>query len=528
MQVSAKAALASLSARPAGPLKGVVRAPGDKSISHRALILGGLATGASEIFGLLEGDDVLRTAAAVNAFGAKVERLGEGRWRVEGQGRYSEPSDVVDCGNSGTGVRLIMGAAAGFDLAATYTGDVSLRGRPMGRVLEPLGLMGARWLARDKVRLPITVRGGSLKTIRYRLPMASAQVKSALLLAGLNAPDGIEVIEPQATRDHTERLLRAFGAQVQVSDEDDGRHIRLAGGQALTGCEVKVPGDPSSAAFPLVAALITPGSQVTVQGVLLNPLRVGLFDTLRDMGADLTVSNPREEGGEPVGDLTARHSRLKGIEVPAARAPSMIDEYPILSVAAAFAEEFVAPAVAEFAVRYPGIEVELNFDQHIVDLVREGFDMAIRYGPLAESTYVARRIAPRRLHVCASVEYLARRGTPVRIDDLRDHDCLIGTSDQWLFRGDTGMRRVRVNGRWRSNNGRALLAATRQGLGLTQLPDFYVADDLKRGRLQTVLGGWEVDDVGVWVVYPSRRLLSANVRLMIDHLAAVLQSLVQA
>ena len=352
MQVSAKAALASLSARPAGPLKGVVRAPGDKSISHRALILGGLATGASEIFGLLEGDDVLRTAAAVNAFGAKVERLGEGRWRVEGQGRYSEPSDVVDCGNSGTGVRLIMGAAAGFDLAATYTGDVSLRGRPMGRVLEPLGLMGARWLARDKVRLPITVRGGSLKTIRYRLPMASAQVKSALLLAGLNAPDGIEVIEPQATRDHTERLLRAFGAQVQVSDEDDGRHIRLAGGQALTGCEVKVPGDPSSAAFPLVAALITPGSQVTVQGVLLNPLRVGLFDTLRDMGADLTVSNPREEGGEPVGDLTARHSRLKGIEVPAARAPSMIDEYPILSVAAAFAEgSTVMRGVGELRVK---------------------------------------------------------------------------------------------------------------------------------------------------------------------------------
>jgi len=196
-----------------------------------------------------------------------------------------------------------------------------------------------------------------------------------------------------------------------------------------------------------------------------------------------------------------------------------------ISVAAAFAEDFVAPAVAEFAARYPGIEVELNFDQHIVDLVREGFDMAIRYGPLAESAFVARRIAPRRLHVCASVDYLARRGTPVRIDDLREHDCLIGTSDQWLFKGETGIRRVRVNGHWRSNNGRALLAATRRGLGLTQLPDFYVADDLKHGRLQSVLGGWEVDDVGVWIVYPSRRLLSLNVRLMIDHLAATLQPL---
>jgi len=352
MQASENAVLASLSARPAGPLTGVVRAPGDKSISHRALILAGLATGRSEIFGLLEGDDVLRTAAAVAAFGAKVERLGDGRWRVEGQGRYSEPADVVDCGNSGTGARLIMGAAAGFDLAATYTGDVSLRGRPMGRVLEPLGLMGARWLGRDKARLPITVRGGSLNSIHYRLPVASAQVKSALLLAGLNAPDGIEVIEPEPTRDHTERLLRAFGAEVHVSDEADGRHIRLAGGQALTGCEVKVPGDPSSAAFPLVAALITPGSRVTVQGVLLNPLRAGLFDTLRDMGADLTISNRREEGGEPVGDLTARHSRLKGIEVPAARAPSMIDEYPILSVAAAFADgTTVMEGVGELRVK---------------------------------------------------------------------------------------------------------------------------------------------------------------------------------
>jgi 3-phosphoshikimate 1-carboxyvinyltransferase len=338
MQASVKPAPASLTARPSGPLNGVVRAPGDKSISHRALILAALASGPSEIFGLLEGDDVLRTAAAVAAFGAKVDRLGEGHWRVRGQGGFAEPADVVDCGNSGTGARLIMGAAAGFDLAATFTGDVSLRGRPMGRVLEPLGLMGARWLGRDKNRLPITVKGGGLKPLSYRLPVASAQVKSAILLAGLNADGLVEVIEPEATRDHTERMLRAYGALVEISDEADGRHIRLQGGQSLIGCEVKVPGDPSSAAFPLVAALITPGSQVTVRGVLLNPLRTGLFDTLIEMGADLVITHRREESGESVGDLTARYSPLHGVEVPAERAPSMIDEYPILAVAAAFAE----------------------------------------------------------------------------------------------------------------------------------------------------------------------------------------------
>jgi 3-phosphoshikimate 1-carboxyvinyltransferase len=281
-----------------------------------------------------------------------VERLGEGRWRVEGRGGFAEPAEVIDCGNSGTGARLILGAAAGYDLAATFTGDSSLRGRPMGRVLEPLGLMGARWLGRAKDRLPITVRGGALRAVSYRLPVASAQVKSALLLAGLNAEDGVEVIEPEPTRDHTERMLRAFGAAVQVSDEADGRHIRLAGGQPLTGCAVTVPGDPSSAAFPLVAALITPGSQVTVRGVLLNPLRAGLFETLREMGADLRIENLREESGEPVGDLTARHSQLTGVDVPAERAPSMIDEYPILAVAAAFARgRTVMRGVGELRVK---------------------------------------------------------------------------------------------------------------------------------------------------------------------------------
>jgi len=329
---------ARLVARRAGPLKGTLRAPGDKSISHRALILGALAHGVTEVEGLLEGEDVKRTAQAMAAFGAEVERLGEGHWRVRGLGAFREPADVVDCGNAGTGVRLIMGAAAGFHLSATFTGDASLRGRPMNRVLKPLGEMGATWLCREGGRLPLTLHGGNLKRICYVLPEPSAQVKSAVLLAGLQADGGAEVIEPEATRDHTERMLRAFGAQVDVFEEGGGRRIVLAGGQALAGTAVRVPGDPSSAAFPLVAALITPGSEVTVQGMLLNPLRIGLLDTLGDMGADLSVTNVRDEGGETVADVTARHSALTAVEVPPERAPSMIDEYPILAVAAAFAE----------------------------------------------------------------------------------------------------------------------------------------------------------------------------------------------
>jgi 3-phosphoshikimate 1-carboxyvinyltransferase len=329
---------ATLTARPGSPLKGRVKAPGDKSISHRALILGAMATGETLIEGLLEGDDVLATARAMAAFGAKVEHLGVGRWRVLGAGGLKEPADIIDCGNSGTGVRLMMGAAAGFPLSVAFTGDASLRGRPMMRVLRPLSEMGAAYVCREGGRLPLALKGGALKTIAYRLPEPSAQVKSAVLLAGLNGAGMTEVVEPEATRDHTERMLRAFGAEVSVEDHADGRHIRLAGGQALSGCAIRVPGDPSSAAFPLVAALITPGSEVTVEGVLLNPLRTGLFKTLIEMGADLTISNAREEGGEQVGDVTARHGPLKGVDVPPERAPSMIDEYPILAVAAAFAD----------------------------------------------------------------------------------------------------------------------------------------------------------------------------------------------
>lgn len=328
---------AQLTARRTGSLQGTVRTPGDKSISHRALILGALANGVTEIEGLLEGDDVKRTAAAMAAFGAGVTRLGEGRWRVEGRGGFAEPADVIDCGNAGTGVRLIMGAAAGFDLSATFTGDASLRGRPMNRVLKPLGEMGATWICREGGRLPLTLKGGNLCRIAYRLPEPSAQVKSAVLLAGLQAGGGAEVIEPEATRDHTERMLRGFGAEVEVREEGSSRRIILPPGQTLKGTRIHVPGDPSSAAFLLVAALITPGSEITVQGMLLNPLRIGLLDTLGEMGADLSVTNIRDEGGETVADITARHSALKGVEVPPERAPSMIDEYPILGIAAAFA-----------------------------------------------------------------------------------------------------------------------------------------------------------------------------------------------
>nr|B0T270.1 RecName: Full=3-phosphoshikimate 1-carboxyvinyltransferase; AltName: Full=5-enolpyruvylshikimate-3-phosphate synthase; Short=EPSP synthase; Short=EPSPS [Caulobacter sp. K31] len=343
---------AGLKSTPGGPLRGTVRAPGDKSISHRSMILGALASGTTTVEGLLEGADVLATAQAMRSFGARVEQEGVGRWRIEGQGGFLEPSDVVDCGNAGTGVRLIMGAAAGFPLCATFTGDGSLRSRPMSRVLDPLARMGATWLGRDKGRLPLTLKGGNLRGLQYTLPMASAQVKSAVLLAGLHAEGGVEVIEPEATRDHTERMLRAFGAEVIVEDQGGVRHIRLPAGQKLTGTHVAVPGDPSSAAFPLVAGLIVPGSEVTVEGVMLNELRTGLFTTLREMGADLVISNVRESSGEEVGDITARYSRMHGVVVPPERAPAMIDEYPILAVAAAFATgDTVMRGVGEMRVK---------------------------------------------------------------------------------------------------------------------------------------------------------------------------------
>ncbi|NBW07270.1 MAG: 3-phosphoshikimate 1-carboxyvinyltransferase [Caulobacteraceae bacterium] len=328
-----------LTSKPGSALTGTVRAPGDKSMSHRSMILGAMATGVTEVEGLLEGDDVLATARAAEAFGATVERLGSGKWRVTGKGGFESPASVIDCGNAGTGVRLLMGAAAGYPITATFDGDASLRGRPMGRVTDHLSRMGATFDWSGKAGLlPATLTGGSLKAIDHVQTVASAQVKSAILLAGLNAEGVTSVTEPEKSRDHTERMLRAFGAVVEVEEAGEGWVIRLKGGQPLTGTAVAVPGDPSSAAFPLAAGLIVPGSSVTVEGVMLNPLRTGLFDTWIEMGADLTIANRRESGGEEVGDITARHSALKGVVVPEERAASMIDEYPILAATAAFAD----------------------------------------------------------------------------------------------------------------------------------------------------------------------------------------------
>jgi 3-phosphoshikimate 1-carboxyvinyltransferase len=326
------------------PLSGTIEVPGDKSMSHRALILGGLAGGETRISGLLEGDDVLHTADGVRALGAEVERLAPGEWRVRGA-EWGSPAAPIDCGNSGTGARLLMGAAAAFPINVTFTGDQSLSSRPMERVLGPLRAMGART---EGSKLPVTIHGGGLHGIRFVNDKASAQVKSAILLAGLRAQGEVEVIEPRASRDHSENMLRAFGCSV----ETDGETIRLGERRSLTGTDVEIPGDPSSAAFPIVAALIVPGSEIRVNNVMTNPLRAGLFRTLQEMGAEISFENRRTYGGEPVADILVRWSELRGVEVPAGRAPSMIDEYPILAVAAAFASgRSIMHGLAELRVK---------------------------------------------------------------------------------------------------------------------------------------------------------------------------------
>mgnify|MGYP001320520430 CR=1 FL=1 len=327
-----------LTSHPCGPLSGTADVPGDKSVSHRALILGALAVGETRITGLLEGQDVLDTAKAMQAFGAEVTRHGDGAWSVHGVGvgGFAEPDQVIDCGNSGTGVRLIMGAMATSPITATFTGDASLRSRPMKRITDPIALFGAASYGRQGGRLPMTVVGAAAPgPVTYRTPMPSAQVKSAVLLAGLNAPGQTVVIEAEATRDHSERMLKGFGAGITTETTPEGHVITLTGQPELQPQTLVVPRDPSSAAFPVAAALMVPGSDILVPGIGLNPTRAGLFQTLIEMGADLTYENPREEGGEPVADLRVRHSALTGVEVPPERAPSMIDEYPILSVLAA-------------------------------------------------------------------------------------------------------------------------------------------------------------------------------------------------
>jgi 3-phosphoshikimate 1-carboxyvinyltransferase len=348
--------VARVIARPVDRLHGRVRAPGDKSVSHRALMFGAMALGETTIRGLLEGEDVLRTAAALRALGAEVRHErdqgrgqdgGQGLWRVRGfgVGGGREPGDVLDLGNSGTAARLLSGILASHPFTSFMTGDASLRRRPMERVIEPLSRMGARFAAREGGRMPLAVLGtDEMVPIEYRLPVASAQVKSAILLAGLNTAGETTVIEPEATRDHTERMLRHFGAEVRVAPADrgalggGGRRITVVGWPELRGRDIVVPGDPSSAAFAVVAAAIRPGSDVTVENVGVNPLRAGLYQTLRDMGADIAFENSREVGGEPVADLHVKGGGLKGIDVPPGRAPTMIDEYPVLAVAAACAE----------------------------------------------------------------------------------------------------------------------------------------------------------------------------------------------
>ncbi|MSO84480.1 MAG: 3-phosphoshikimate 1-carboxyvinyltransferase [Rhodospirillales bacterium] len=331
-----------LLSRPAGALNGLVAAPGDKSISHRALMFGALAVGETQIEGLLEGEDVIATARALRALGAGIERLGEGTWRVSGRGvgGLIEPGDVLDLGNSGTSARLLMGILATHPFTTLITGDASLRRRPMNRVMDPLMRIGAVFAPREGGRMPLAITGTAEPVpIEYTLPVPSAQVKSAILLAGLAAPGRTSVIEREPSRDHSERMLRHFGAEVTIEDLGDGRRLASVVGQPeLRGAKVGVPGDISSAAFVVVAAAIVPGSRVTVRGVGVNPLRSGLIETLREMGANIALAGLREQGGEPVADITCIHAALKGVDVPAERAPRMIDEYPILAAAAACAE----------------------------------------------------------------------------------------------------------------------------------------------------------------------------------------------
>ena len=430
-----------MTARRGGPCKGRVRVPGDKSISHRALILGALTVGKTQISGLLEGEDVINTAKVMRALGARVERMGEGRWDIQGVGvgGFAQPSQTLDFGNSGTGCRLVIGAVAGCPITATFDGDASLRTRPMNRVLAPLQRMGAHALSvADGGRLPVTLQGArDAIPIVYEPPAASAQLKSAVLLCGLAAPGETTVVEAEATRDHTERLLRHFGAEVRVEPHGrDGRRITLLGQPELKPADVVVPADPSSAAFPLVAALIVPGSEIEIAGVMTNALRTGLFTTLREMGASITLLNARSDGGEDVADLRVQFAALKGVEVPAPRAPTMIDEYPVLAVAAAFAhgttimrglqelrvkESDRLAATAEM-LRVNGVKVEISGD----DLIVHGNGRVAGGGLVA--THMDHRLAMSALIMGLAAD------KPVTVDDVG----FIATS----FPGFPGMMRA--------------------------------------------------------------------------------------
>ena len=413
-----------LEARCSGPLTGKARVPGDKSISHRALILGALSVGKTRISGLLEGEDVLNTAKSMRALGAEVDRTGDFAWAVQGVGvsGFAEPQNPLDFGNSGTGCRLVMGAVAGCPITAVFDGDASLRSRPMRRVLDPLELMGAKTRSSGEGgRLPLMLAGARDPVpITYRTPVASAQIKSAVLLAGLSAPGVTTVIEQEASRDHTELMLKHFGAEIVSSKEGaHGRKIALTGQPELHGADVVVPADPSSAAFPIVAALIVGGSDIILPDVMTNPLRTGLFATLREMGALLEETEVRGDAGEPMAQIRARASKLRGVEVPPERAPSMIDEYLVLAVAAAFAEgttimrglhelrvkESDRLAATAAMLRVNGVSVEISGD----DLVVEGRGHVPGGGLVA--THMDHRIA-----MSALVMGLAS-DKPVKVDD---------------------------------------------------------------------------------------------------------------
>ncbi|HLZ04580.1 MAG TPA: 3-phosphoshikimate 1-carboxyvinyltransferase [Bradyrhizobium sp.] len=415
---------APLESRASGPLSGRVRVPGDKSISHRALILGALSVGETRISGLLEGEDVLNTAKSMRALGARVERTGDFAWKVNGTGvgGFTSPQKPLDFGNSGTGCRLVMGAVAGCPISAIFDGDASLRSRPMRRILDPLELMGARASdVGEGGRLPLRLEGARYPVpITYKTPVASAQIKSAVLLAGLAAPGTTTVIEREASRDHTERMLKHFGADISsVKEGAHGRRISLAGEPELRGAEVVVPADPSSAAFPLVAALIVEGSDILLSDVMTNPLRTGLFLTLREMGGSIEESEARGDVGEPMAQLRVRASKLRGVEVPPERAPSMIDEYLVLAVAASFAEgTTVMRGLKELRVkesdrleataamlRINGVKVEISGD----DLIVEGRGHVPGGGVVA--THMDHRIA-----MSALVMGLAS-DKPVKVDD---------------------------------------------------------------------------------------------------------------
>ncbi len=414
-----------MEARPSSALGGRAQVPGDKSISQRALILGALAVGETRISGLLEGEDVLNTAQAMRALGAKVERTGEGNWSVRGVGvsGFAAPEKPLDFGNSGTGCRLVMGAVAGAPISATFDGDASLRKRPMRRIFDPLEQMGAKVsLVGEGGRLPLTLAGARDPIpIVYRTPAASAQIKSAVLLAGLAAPGVTTVIEKEASRDHTELMLRHFGATVMVENEGaHGRKISLTGQPELAGAPVVVPADPSSAAFPIVAALVLADSDIVLTDVMTNPLRTGLFTTLREMGANIEELNRRGDAGEPMADFRIRSSKLRGVEVPPERAPSMIDEYVVLAVAAAFAEgtttmrglqelrvkESDRLAATADMLRVNGVKVEISGD----DLIIEGRGHVPGGGLVA--THMDHRIAMSALVMGLAAD------TGVKVDDM--------------------------------------------------------------------------------------------------------------